>query len=342
MQAPVLKARRAVSVSPDQLVTAGRLESGSTVPWVIQPAMPDVHLVDWAAASREYINNHLLEYGALLFRGFRQDSPAEFETFIAATAGATMEYHDCATPRHRVEGGIYTSTDYPADQTIELHNENAYSHTWPMKIYFMCVTPAAEGGETPIADSREIFQRIHPAVRDRAIARKLMYVRNFGDGFGPSWQQLFQTSDKAVVEERCRRAGIEVTWKGGDRLQTRLIRPAALRHPVTNEDVWFNQATAFHVSTLPAAVREPLLARLSEDELPKNVYYGDGGAIEAEVLEELRRAYREETRRFAWHRGDILMLDNMLMAHGRCPYRGARQVLCGMGEPMSAHAPLPV
>ena len=58
-------------------------------------------------------------------------------------------------------------------------------------------------------------------------------------------------------------------------------------------------------------------------------------ADRAEALlrnEELRKAYRQETVAFPWETGDVLMLDNMLVAHGRESYSGPRKILAAMGE----------
>jgi alpha-ketoglutarate-dependent taurine dioxygenase len=125
-------------------------------------------------------------------------------------------------------------------------------------------------------------------------------------------------------------------WSGGDRLRTRQVRKAIQTHPVTGEAVWFNHAVFFHVSTLEPTTKLVLSASLSEEDLPNNTYYGDGSPIEPEVLDHLRDVYREKTVSFPWHRGDILMLDNMLVAHGRSPYQGARKILVGMSELYSA------
>jgi hypothetical protein len=72
---------------------------------------------------------------------------------------------------------------------------------------------------------------------------------------------------------------------------------------------------------------------MPKDELPNNTYYGDGAEIEPEVLDEVRHAYQQASVSFAWEPGDILLLDNMLMAHSRTRYRGPRKVLVGMTEP---------
>jgi len=162
-----------------------------------------------------------------------------------------------------------------------------------------------------------------------------MYVRNFGDGFGLPWQAVFQTTEKAVVEVFCRTNNIEFEWKAGDRLRTRQIRSTIAKHPLTGELVWFNHAAFFHVSTLEPTIRSALLAEFGEENLPHNTYYGDGSPIEPAVLDEIRQSYIQETTIFPWLTGDILILDNMLTAHGRMPFIGSRKVLVGMAEPFS-------
>jgi alpha-ketoglutarate-dependent taurine dioxygenase len=96
---------------------------------------------------------------------------------------------------------------------------------------------------------------------------------------------------------------------------------------------WFNHATFFHVTTLEPALRDALLSQFSEDDLPNNTYYGDGQPIEPSVLDELRGAYHEATRLFPWQTGDLLLLDNTIMAHGREPFTGARSILVGLALP---------
>ena len=325
--------RRSIGVSPESLVEIGPLFAGTTLPLLVEPRLHGVDLAAWAAANRTLLEEKLSRHGGILFRGFAIDGPALLEGFIRGVSGGALEYRERSSPRSAVAGKIYTSTDYPPSYPIFLHNENSYQSVWPLKIFFCCEQPAAAGGETPIADCRQVLAHLDPAVRDRFMARGWMVVRNFGDGFGLDWRTVFQTSDRAAVEAHCRGNGIAVEWKPGERLRTRAVRPALTRHPLTGETLWFNHATFFHVSTLAPAIREELLVEFAEDELPANTYYGDGGPIEPEALDQLRALYERFTVRFAWQKGDVLLLDNMMVAHGRAPYEGARKILVGMAEP---------
>ena len=327
--------RRAVPATPEGLVKTSLLSSGGNLPLVIEPAVRGVSLSAWAAASHDFIDSALARHGGLLFRNFEVRNAATFEQFIRAVAGEPAEYRERSSPRSNVGGNIYTSTDHPADQSIFLHNENSYQNTWPLKIFFFCATPATAQGETPIADVRRVFARIDPEIRERFTRRKWMYVRNFGDGLGLPWQTVFQTEDRAVVEQHCRERGIEVEWKDGGRLRTRAVREVIAKHPRTGELVWFNHATFFHVSTLSAPLRAALLQEFAAEDLPTNTFYGDGAPIEPETLDALRWAYEQETVTFPWRQDDVLLLDNMLAAHGRAPYAGARKILVGMAEPWS-------
>jgi alpha-ketoglutarate-dependent taurine dioxygenase len=326
--------RKTIKMSQDELIETEYLQPENNIPLVVKPAIAGVNLLEWATSKKEVIETLLLKHRALLFRNFNVNTTALFNQFIKTTfSGELLEYRDRSSPRHEIDGKIYTSTDYPADQTIFLHNEGTYWLTWPLKIYFGCLIAPQQGGETPIADCRKVFQRINPKIRERFIEKKVLYVRNYNDGFGLTWQTVFQTQDKTMVEEYCRSNSIEFEWKTGNRLKTRSCRQAVARHPQTGEMVWFNHATFFHVSTLEPMMREALLVEFKEEDLPNNTYYGDGSAIEPSVLDELREAYEQEKVTFPWQEGDVLMLDNMSVAHGRTPFVGQRKVVVGMADP---------
>lgn len=328
-------ARKAVTLSAQELVLFEPFPVADGPLLCARPGVPGVDLAAWIAGQRGAIEERLLRHGGILFRGFGPRSVADFERLTAAFGADLLEYSYRSTPRSQVSDRVYTSTEYPADQQIPMHNEMSYTSSWPLKIWFFCAQPAASGGATPLADSRKVYERISPPVRERFERLGVLYQRNFGHELDLPWESVFQTADRGEVEELCRAAGLEFEWKSGNRLRTRQVCQAVARHPRNGEPVWFNQAHLFHVSSLQPEVREALRAEFPEEELPRNTYYGDGSPIEEEVLEEVRAAYRLEAVRFPWEQGDLLMLDNMLMAHGREPFDGPRKILVAMAEPIA-------
>jgi alpha-ketoglutarate-dependent taurine dioxygenase len=324
--------RSAVVQSQKSLIKTSSLGAGRQLPLVIEPNADEVDLIEWASNNRALIQQHLLATGGLLFRGFHVNSEESFHQFITSLGTRLMRYAEGATPRTQLSGLVYTSTEYPADQQIALHNELTYVTRWPGHILFCCVVPAEKNGQTPIADVRRVLNRLSPSIVDEFRQRGWMLVRNFGEGLSLPWQQSFHAETREEVEEYCRQARIECEWRSDERLRTRQVRPAIVRHPETNEEVWFNHVAFWHVSSLEAGVREAMQGMFAEDELPYNTYYGDGGRIEDKVVAEIRAAYQAETVEFLWERGDVLLLDNMLVAHGRREYAGARRVLAAMGD----------
>lgn len=308
------------------------------LPLIVEPSQPQVDLAGWIGANRAWINQQLNEHGGTLFRGFPPRDAAGFEALALALSGETVEYTYRSTPRTRVQNRVYTSTEYPADQTIPMHNENSYASMWPLIIWFYCAQPASSGGETPIADSRQVFRLIAPEVRERFARKRVMYVRNYSAGVDLPWQTVFQTDDRDEVETFCRQAAISWEWRGADRLRTWQVMDAVAQHPKTGEMVWFNQAHLFHVASLAPDVRDSMLAAFGEENLPRHARYGDGTPIEAEALDEVRRAYQQSTVAFPWEAGDALLLDNMSTAHGRYPFTGPRKILVAMAEPVQAPA----
>lgn len=311
-------------------------EARGGLPMLVRPRRPGTDLLEALDELRAMADEHLPACAGILFRGFRVEGVERFRAFAAGFGHPLLSYEFGSTPRSNVAAGIYTSTEYPAHQHIPLHNEQAYTRDWPMKIWFHCVQASPVGGETPVADSREIFRRVPERLRERFRERGLMYVRNYGNGLDVPWEQVFNTGDRAEVEAYCRRQGIVCEWKDDGELRTRQTCQAVARHPRTGDWVWFNQAHLFHVSNLPAETRESLLEILDEEDLPRNVLYGDGSPIEPADLDEVRAVLDEAKVVFPWRDGDVLMLDNMLAAHARTPFEGPRKVVVAMAEPHSA------
>lgn len=321
-----------IETASGNLVTVAPSPGESSLPITFRPNVSEVDASAWARTNRALILTELSKSGALLFTGFPISSLEDFRGLTCSICPELLEYGERSSPRTRIEEGVYTSTDHPPDLPILLHNEQSYTLNWPMKIWFFCSQPAPSGGRTPIADSRKILRRLSSATVAKFLDKQLMYVRNYGDGLGLDWPDVFQTGNKREVEERCRAASIEFEWKDDNRLRTRQVRPAVRVHPYTGESVWFNHMLFFHRSSLPDSARDSILSSVREEDLPFDSFYGDGSKIEADVLDEIRDAYKQETVTFPWNKGDVLMLDNMLVAHGREAFSGPRKILVAMAE----------
>ncbi|MGI5163183.1 TauD/TfdA family dioxygenase [Spirillospora sp. CA-253888] len=283
--------------------------------------------VAWARRYADALRGEVRDHGLVLLRGL----PVEIEAFdavVAAIGGTALEYTERSTPRSRVSGNIYTSTEYPPDQEIPLHNESSYADAWPETVFFFCQTAPATGGATPVADSRAVHRLIPGPVRD-GLASGVRYTRTFRDGMGLGWREAFQTSDRRRVEDHCRAHGQEFAWDG-DVLRTAHVRPAVQRDPRTGADLWFNQAHLFHVSALDPEIREALRTVYAEEDLPRNAYRADGSPIPDGDLDRVRAAYAEAALALPWEPGTIMIVNNLLMAHGRRPYTGDRRILVAM------------
>ncbi|MGZ9706473.1 TauD/TfdA family dioxygenase [Pseudomonas sp. GNP013] len=302
---------------------------GATLPRCVQ-ASPGQSIHALEQSVRDSLDASLRTVGGVLFRGFTVATPIDFKRFAASFGAPLASYEFGSTPRSKVFAGVYSSTEYPAHQFIPLHNEQAYTRPWPSRIWFHCIKASETGGETPICDSRLIYQRMPAEIRELFASRELLYVRNYSGALDLPWQQVFNTEDRAQVERYCQDNGIEWEWKTDGELRTRQRCPAVLQHPETGEWVWFNQAHLFHVSAIEPAVRASLLAAVGEENLPRHVYFGDGSPIADALLDSVRAVYDQTAVSFPWQAGDILMLDNRLVAHGRNPYTGDRKVIVAM------------
>jgi amino acid adenylation domain-containing protein len=329
---------KAISLSEQTVVQTSEIVPGERLPLVVQPATNNLDLESWSRANLGFIETNLQKHGAILFRGFDVNSASVFEGFAHAICPRLFDENG-EHNRGSISGKVYTPVSYPANKLLLWHNENSFNDSWPMKIWFCCATPAEQGGETPLVDSRRVFQMLDPKIRERFIEKKVMYVRNYKEGLGQSWQAIMRAENRADAEKFCRNNLMEFEWKEDNGLLTRCVRPAVAKHPRTGEMVWFNQAQHWHRACLDAETRESLRALYDEEDFPRNCYYGDGSVIEDSIMEEILEVYRQLEVSFPWQEKDVVMLDNLLTAHGRNPYVGKRRLYVAMGE-MTSYADL--
>jgi len=298
---------------------------------MVRPARPAVDAADWLRRNARFVIDSLIAFGGVLLRGFSVGGAGGFERVCAQVTSHPLRYEAGTTPRRKV-GGVYTATDLHPGFLITQHHEMSYLRRWPGKILFYCAHPASEGGETPVCSSRQFQQRLRRGLMNEFARRGVMYIRNYAGA--AVWSGKFETDDERVVEERCRRLGLDWEWQG-DHLQTRNVAQGVAAHPQTGETLFFNQAHAlsqwirmnkWRPGGLPAFMANPADAT--------DTRFGDGGPVDPAILEEIHAIFEDEKHVFPWQRDDILVLDNMLASHGRMAFRGPREVLAALADPI--------
>lgn len=274
----------------------------------------------------------LVQAKVVVFRGFHipEDS---LEGVLDLVLPDRLAYVHGNTPRTKVGKNVYTSTEYPPEFTISMHNEMSYAHHWPARLAFYCAKPATAGGATPVVDGTAWLAALDDDLRDR-FADGVCYTQNLhgGMGFGKSWQDTFETSDPSQVEEFLAASDSTWEWLADGTLRVQQLRRSFTRHPVTGEQVWFNQADQWHVAALDPQTSAAMSEILTEDEMPQSVTFADGGPIPAEHITQIRDRGLETAVDVDWQQGDLMLVENVLAGHGRRPFEGPRRILVAMSD----------
>lgn len=318
------------------------------LPLVIEPSKNFTfqQTLDLIKANKDAIAKKLLSFGGVLFRGFPIEGADGFNAVIDALGlGQTLSYVGGDTPRNKVKGKVYTSTEAPPSFMIPLHNEMSFIKYYPRHIYFYCDTPPAANGETTIADARSVYRSMNPEIKERFVQNGLKYVSNF---YGQSklldlvnrfqkahktWMDAFETTDKNEVESRCAANEFGYKWTNKNWLQVIYNTPSVIAHPETGERVWFNQAHLYDYNPRLLGFWKWVGTKMiyfRKDTVMHEIYYGDGTPVPRKDLYEIMDVLEKETIKFPWKKGDMLVLDNVLAMHGRAPFEGKRRILAAL------------
>ncbi|MGV7211562.1 TauD/TfdA family dioxygenase [Oxalobacteraceae bacterium A2-2] len=324
--------RVAVQPAPRAVTEQGRVDGCGAMPAVHRALVPGLDLATWYALHAERLEQDLVRHGALLFRGFDVHSEQAFKDFSSAAIRSQAEYVQGATPRTRLQSGVYTSTEFSAEHEIQLHNELSYVLQPPRKIAFCCLVAAREGGQTQIADVNAVYQRLDPAIVNEFRERGgWMLRRHFHPNFGPTVFKSFVADSVAQIQDYCAREQVEFSVLSDHHYATRQVRDAVQVHPDSGLPLWMNHAAFWHVDSLLPEVRAKLGEMFASDQFPYSTCYGDGTPIGAHTVAAIAAAYRQSEVLFDWRPGDVLLLDNWRVAHGRKPFAGERRVIVAMG-----------
>ncbi|KLJ01165.1 TauD/TfdA family dioxygenase [Streptomyces albidoflavus] len=316
-----------------------------TLQWIEEPGAPVTVVIDdvatldaagaWVREHQAELRDALTRHGSLYLRGLPIASAGDFAAVRDELFAARAKYQEKATPRSDYGDDVFSSTDLPPAQAIRMHNENSYTLTFPGLLLFCCLTAPEEGGATPVADVRKVLAELPPGLVERFRQHGWALTRNYAEHISLGWRTAFATDSRADVERYCADNSIGWEWGEDDTLRTRQVRSALVRHPVTGDEVWFNHVAFWSEWALDPDIRDVLVGEFGQDGLPFNTALGDGSPLPADLVATLDAAYEKATVRRTWQPGDLLLVDNVLAAHGRDPFHGDRKIVVAMGEPVA-------
>ena len=285
---------------------------------------------EWLGENKERLLEQLSRHGAILFRGLPVNSDSDFDSVIQSFGLKNFTYAESlsnAVRRNRTER-VFTANEAPASVSIFLHHEMAQTPIYPSKLFFYCEQAAHSGGATPLCRSDILLQELTKQAPEFVAACLKLGVRysnvmpNIDDlesGQGRSWRSTLSTDDKSAAEDKLRKLGYQWEWLEQDSLRVTTAVLPAVRETDNGRQVFFNQ--------LIAAFRGWKDARNATE---KSIRFGDDSAISTQAMAKAIHIGDELSFDIPWQSGDVALVDNFLVMHGRRPFEGQRRVLASL------------
>ena len=284
----------------------------------------------WASAHRSSVQTALAQSGAVVFRDFGLANDADFDRFIQAFDWPNFTYAESlsnAVRRNRTER-VFTANEAPPEVSIYLHHEMAQTPIYPSRLFFFCEQPAEHGGATPICRSDWLLERLAalaPAFVADCAAKGVRYSQtmpaddDLASGQGRSWRSTLSAESKAAAETKLAQLGYSWQWQSDDALSVTTPVLPAVRELADGSRSFFNQLIAAFFGWQDA-----------RNDGRKAITLGDGGALNIDAMQTAVALAEELTVDLQWQQGDVALVDNYRVMHGRRPFHGERRVLASL------------
>ena len=288
--------------------------------------------------SKTVVSDLINAHGFVLFRGYDIKSDSDFHRFIESFGLENFKYGDSFSNavRHNRTDRVFTANEAPPSVEIFLHHEMAQTLTFPGALFFFCENAADSGGATPVCRSDLTLQTLEAA--NPGFVEKLRKVgvkyrnsmpseANLESGQGRSWKDTLTVGSEQEAEDKLSALGYRFNWldDGGLSVQTPAL--SAVDHFGRGKDVFFNQLVAAAAGWTVAA----------DDKAPRLCFGDDSPMRQEDLADAINAAYRH-TVDLNWQTGDVALLDNLKVMHGRRPFEGRRSVLASLCNPISRPA----
>jgi hypothetical protein len=265
--------------------------------------------------------------GAVLIRDADVTSAAALESLAGQLELAALAQREPFAPRRRLGPGVWSHPAWPSTSPMCMHHELGWQRQPPPYLLVACLRPADSGGHTGVADGRAVLALLPDRLVDRAARCGWTLVRRYSPGLiGMPWQEAFPGMGMAAVAAYAAVEEIRLDWNGPERLITYRDRPAVQATGSAGVLAWANLLAFCSEWTMDPPVREYLLSALGRAGLPFETSFGDGSPFTAADVETVNAAYDRVTTYVRWQPGNVLVLDNIRVAHSMAPFTGDRQM----------------
>lgn len=276
--------------------------------------------IDDVVGIAPMLRTDLDRHHVLLLRGLPVNEPATFARIADATFADLPRYRTVEHPAIDTASAVYQPVAFTASETLLWHHEDSFAAQWPRYVMFACTTPAETGGQTTLVDTRSVYRAMPDDIRELLHRYGIRYERRCDGRAGRGWEQLYGTTDPDQAVDFARERGENLRFESNATAWITHHRPAFL--DIDTAPAWFNQILHWHTAALP-----PDIASMTRENLIptyRNCAIGDGTPIADNTVATLIAVHRDTEYEVAWRTGDVLLIDNTAVAHGRRPYTGAR------------------
>lgn len=288
------------------------------------------NLAAYIGAEKPGVDAQLVDKGAVLFRGFDVPDAQAFDAAVKAYGEPGFTYAESLSNAVRVNvtERVFTANEAPPGTTIYLHHEMAQTPLYPGKLFFYCEIAPETGGATPLCRSDLLFEELERRDPDRAQALEQRGVRyanvmpgadDASSGQGRSWRSTLGVETQDAAEARLSALGYEWEWREDDSLRATTPVLPAVRDLGDGRKSFFNQLIAAYCGWSD-----------SRNDPARAVTFGDGEPITGEDMFAAIAISGELTYDHAWQAGDVVLVDNYSVMHGRKPFEGKRRVLASL------------
>jgi len=279
----------------------------------------------WLNTESDALKEKLSSNGALLFRGFPIQSAQDFDVFSSAFNYVNFTYQESLSNAVRINKTpkVFTANEAPPEVEIFLHHEMAQTPIHPDKIFFCCLSISEQGGATPLCRSDKVYQALkeeHSEYLAKFEAHGLKYTTlmpeadELTSGQGRGWRSTLSVNDKNEAEEKLKELDYNWEWQENGSLQTTTPALPATIELSDGSISFFNQIIAAHRGW-----------KIKEGTSAPAVTFGNGESIDGDLLNAITEIAERFTLPLEWETGDIALIDNKRIMHGRHPYSGEKK-----------------